>query len=53
MTRYAINFFRGHGHLGPPVYAYGYKKRMKYEEDQYLLDVQSSTDKKLVATQDR
>jgi len=29
-------FFRGHGPFGPPVYAYGYKKRMKYK-DQYLM----------------
>jgi len=35
----------------PPVYAYSYKKRIKYKE-QYLLDVQSSTDKKLVTMQD-
>ena len=49
MTRYARNFFGGHG---PLVYAYGYKRRIKYKE-QYLLDVQSSTDKKLVTTQDR
>ena len=33
----------------PPGYAYGYKKRMKKKE-QYFLDVQSSTDKKLATT---
>jgi len=52
MTRYARNCFGWHGPLDPPVYAYGYKKRIKYIE-QYLRDVQSSTDKKLVTTQDR
>ena len=33
------------------LYESGYKKRTKKKE-QYLLDVQSSTDKKLVTTQD-
>ena len=51
MTRYARNLV-GHGAFGPPGLAYVYKKRMKKKE-QYLLDVQPSTDKKLATTQDR
>jgi len=35
--------------LAPSAYACGYKKRMKKKE-QFLLDVQSPTDKKLAMT---
>jgi len=37
--------------LALPGYAFGYKKRMKKKE-QYLLDVQCSTNKKLATTKD-
>ena len=48
MTRYASSL-RGHGFLGPPVYACGCKEKQRTVLD----DVQSSTDKKLAKTQDR
>jgi len=41
-----------HDPLAPPGYAHDYKSRMK-EKEQYILDVQSSSDKKLATTQDR
>jgi len=48
MTRYARNV----DGAWPPSYACGHKERTKKKEH-YLLDVQSSTDKKLATTQDR
>jgi len=48
MKRYASNL-RGHGSLAPPSTSVVERKK----KEQYLLDVQSSTDKKLAKTKDR
>jgi len=47
-----LKIWKGRDPLALSGYAFGYKKRTKKKE-QYLLDVQSSTNGKLATTQDR